>query len=61
MNGIFYKHILGGGHMEKTLTGTVVGVDVSAMDKVWRSFQAIGNIAFAYAYSTVLIEIQASL
>ncbi|KAK6116057.1 hypothetical protein DH2020_008326 [Rehmannia glutinosa] len=51
--------ISGTGHVRTTLTGTTVGVDVSASDKVWRSFQAIGDIAFAYAYSTVLIEIQA--
>ncbi|CAN0921949.1 Amino acid permease 1 [Linum grandiflorum] len=29
-----------------------VGVDVSAAQKVWRTFQAIGDIAFAYAFST---------
>jgi hypothetical protein len=37
-----------------------VGVDVTGTEKVWRMFQAIGDIAFAYAYSNVLIEIQAS-
>lgn len=37
-----------------------MGVDVSGSEKVWRTFQAIGDIAFAYAYSTVLVEIQAS-
>lgn len=47
--------------MGKTnMTGTVVGVDVTAAQKIWRSFQAVGDIAFAYAYATVLIEIQAS-
>lgn len=47
--------------MGKTsLTGTAVGVDVTAAQKIWRSFQAVGDIAFAYAYATVLIEIQAS-
>lgn len=52
----------GGGHdhVRTSLTGTTVGVDVTGSDKVWRSFQSIGDIAFAYAYSTVLIEIQAS-
>ncbi|XP_051150128.1 amino acid permease 6-like [Andrographis paniculata] len=50
-----------GHHVKTTLTGATVGVDVTAADKVWRSFQAIGNIAFAYAYSTVLIEIQDTL
>lgn len=48
----------GGGHVRTTLTGVTVGVDVSGTEKIWRTFQAIGDIAFAYAYSTVLIEIQ---
>ena len=51
---------LDGTHATTTLTGTVVGIDVSAAQKVWRTFQAIGDIAFSYAFSTVLIEIQAS-
>jgi hypothetical protein len=50
----------GGAHARTSLTGVTVGVDVSAQQKVWRTFQALGDIAFAYAYSTVLIEIQAS-
>lgn len=50
----------GGGHVRTTLTGVEVGVDVSGIEKVWRMFQAIGDIAFAYAFSNVLIEIQAS-
>lgn len=49
-----------GSHARTTLTGTIVGVDVTAAEKVWRAFQAIGDMAFAYAYSTVLVEIQAS-
>lgn len=50
----------GGGHVRTSLTGVQVGVDVTGAEKVWRTFQAIGDIAFAYAYSNVLIEIQAS-
>ncbi|KAK4795914.1 hypothetical protein SAY86_028240 [Trapa natans] len=34
--------------------GVTVGVDVTEMDKVGRTFQAIGKIAFAYSYSVVL-------
>ncbi|CAA7021777.1 unnamed protein product [Microthlaspi erraticum] len=49
------------GHARTALTGVTVGVDVTGPDKVWRTFQAIGDIAFAYAYSTVLIEIQDTL
>ncbi|CAN8305698.1 unnamed protein product [Cochlearia groenlandica] len=50
------------GKIGKTeLTGTVIGVDVTASEKVWKLFQAIGDIAFAYAYTTILIEIQDTL
>ncbi|EFH66044.1 hypothetical protein ARALYDRAFT_471112 [Arabidopsis lyrata subsp. lyrata] len=48
------------GKIGKTeLTGTVIGVDVTASEKVWKLFQAIGDIAFSYAFTTILIEIQA--
>ncbi|XAR62029.1 hypothetical protein NMG60_11016606 [Bertholletia excelsa] len=50
-----------GGHARTSLTGATVGVDVSGAEKVWKCFQAIGDIAFAYAFSTVLIEIQDTL
>jgi hypothetical protein len=34
-------------------------VDVdSATHKIWMTFQALGNIAFAYSYTIILIEIQ---
>lgn len=45
--------------------GTLLGVKiggadgVSAPTKAWRFLQALGNIAFAYTYSMLLIEIQA--
>ncbi|KAH0733441.1 hypothetical protein KY289_004629 [Solanum tuberosum] len=44
-----------------SLTGTSVGKDVSGTDKMWNTFSALGDIAFAYAFSTVLIEIQDTL
>ncbi|KAG8493613.1 hypothetical protein CXB51_011023 [Gossypium anomalum] len=47
-----------GGDVRTTLTGVIVGVDVSGSEKVWRTLQAIGDIAFAYSFSNVLIEIQ---
>lgn len=47
-----------GAKVRTTLTGVTVGVDVTGSEKVWRTFQAIGDIAFAYSYSNVLIEIQ---
>ncbi|KAL0694519.1 hypothetical protein Bca4012_061699 [Brassica carinata] len=51
-----------GGKVGKTgVTGTVVGVDVTSSDKIWKSFQAAGDIAFSYAYSSILVEIQACI
>ncbi|PNY06403.1 amino acid permease 6-like protein, partial [Trifolium pratense] len=59
--GLSIAKVAGGGPPVRTsLTGVQVGVDVTGTEKVWRMFQAIGDIAFAYAYSNVLIEIQAS-
>ncbi|KAL8459465.1 hypothetical protein ACS0TY_036815 [Phlomoides rotata] len=40
-----------------SLTGISVGT-ITKTQKTWRVFQALGSIAFAYAYSIVLIEIQ---
>ncbi|XP_044476174.1 amino acid permease 6-like [Mangifera indica] len=59
--GLSIAKAAGGSHARTTLTGTIIGVDVTASEKVWRAFQAIGDIAFAYAYSTVLVEIQDTL
>ncbi|KAJ4977142.1 hypothetical protein NE237_002248 [Protea cynaroides] len=47
-----------GHHVRTTLTGVTVGIDVSGAEKMWRTFQALGNIAFAYSFAAVLIEIQ---
>ncbi|KAM1465684.1 hypothetical protein C1H46_012972 [Malus baccata] len=58
--GLSLAKVISGPHARTTLTGGTVGIDVSASEKVWKTFQAIGDIAFAYAYSTVLVEIQAS-
>lgn len=55
--GLSIAKIIGGGHVRTTLTG----VEVSGTEKVWKMFQAIGDIAFAYAFSNVLIEIQDTL
>ncbi|PPR91075.1 hypothetical protein GOBAR_AA29598 [Gossypium barbadense] len=59
--GLSIAKVAGGEPVRTTLTGVTVGVDVSGSEKIWRTFQAIGDIAFAYAYSTVLVEIQASI
>ncbi|KAL8459464.1 hypothetical protein ACS0TY_036814 [Phlomoides rotata] len=40
-----------------SLTGISIGT-VTETQKIWRVFQALGSIAFAYSYSMILIEIQ---
>ncbi|XP_027089778.1 amino acid permease 3 [Coffea arabica] len=45
------------GKVKGSLTGISIGT-VTQTDKIWRSFQALGAIAFAYSYSLILIEIQ---
>ncbi|CAN6475661.1 unnamed protein product [Victoria cruziana] len=47
------------GHIKGTLTGLEVGSGgVTAATKTWNAFQALGNIAFAYTFAPLLIEIQ---
>ncbi|KAA0034894.1 amino acid permease 3-like [Cucumis melo var. makuwa] len=48
------------GKIGGSLTGISIGT-VTQTQKVWRSFQALGDIAFAYSYSIILIEIQDTL
>ncbi|CAI9115452.1 OLC1v1016356C2 [Oldenlandia corymbosa var. corymbosa] len=45
------------GKIKGSLTGISIGT-VTETDKIWRSFQALGAIAFAYSYSLILIEIE---
>ncbi|KAF3976211.1 hypothetical protein CMV_000570 [Castanea mollissima] len=46
------------GTLRGSFTGITIGTDVTQTQKLWRSFQALGNIAFAYSFSVILIEIQ---
>lgn len=45
------------GVFKGTLSGITVGT-VTQSEKIWRSFQALGDIAFAYSFAIVLIEVQ---
>lgn len=49
-----------GGHSYGTPGGVAIG-DVTEAQKVWLVFQALGDIAFAYSFSMILIEIQDTL
>ncbi|KAK6945949.1 Amino acid transporter, transmembrane domain [Dillenia turbinata] len=53
------ERIIGGNPVQTSLTGVIVGVDVTSQEKVWKVLEAIGNIAFAYGFSMILVEIQA--
>lgn len=57
--GLSIAKVAEGTHAKTSITGTVVGVDVTSSQKIWNCFEAFGNIAFGYAFSMVLIEIQA--
>ncbi|KAG5550925.1 hypothetical protein RHGRI_009373 [Rhododendron griersonianum] len=46
----------------REIKGSIVGVTAdSVADKVWLVLQAVGDIAFAYPYSVILLEIQDTL
>ena len=55
--GLGISKVVENKEIKGTLTGVTVGT-VTPTQKVWRTFQSLGNIAFAYAYSMILIEIQ---
>ncbi|EHA8591815.1 putative Amino acid permease 1 [Cocos nucifera] len=59
--GLSTASIISGNTGKTSITGTEVGVDVDSSQKVWKAFQALGDIAFAYSYSMILIEIQDTL
>ncbi|KAL6181700.1 hypothetical protein ACLB2K_048349 [Fragaria x ananassa] len=46
------------GTIQGSLTGVTIGVQVNRAEKIWRIFQALGDIAFAYSFAIVLIEIE---
>ncbi|KAF7064381.1 hypothetical protein CFC21_070712 [Triticum aestivum] len=57
--GLGIAQTVANGGFGGTLTGVAIGTaGVTVMQKLWRVLQALGNIAFAYSFSNVLIEIQ---
>lgn len=55
--GLGIAQVAENGKIMGSMTGISIGT-VTATQKMWRSFQALGDIAFAYSYSLILIEIQ---
>ncbi|KQK10901.1 amino acid permease 3 isoform X2 [Brachypodium distachyon] len=56
--GLGVAQVIANGGVQGSMTGISIGAGVTPMQKVWRSTQAFGDIAFAYSYSLILIEIQ---
>ncbi|KAL0394122.1 UNVERIFIED_CONTAM: Amino acid permease 8 [Sesamum latifolium] len=59
--GLALAKVVSGQGGRTTLTGVEVGIGLSAAEKTWRMFRAFGDIAFAYTYSQILVEIQDTL
>ncbi|CAN1801491.1 Amino acid permease 3, partial [Linum perenne] len=59
--GLGIAQVVANGHIMGSLTGITIGPSVTQTQKIWKSFQALGDIAFAYSYSIILIEIQDTL
>ncbi|KAL7206322.1 hypothetical protein ACSBR2_019101 [Camellia fascicularis] len=60
--GLAIAKVAEGHHPKTNITGIPIGEDgMTNSQKIWNTFQALGNIAFAYAFSNVLIEIQNTL
>ncbi|KAL0378190.1 UNVERIFIED_CONTAM: Amino acid permease 3 [Sesamum radiatum] len=55
--GLGIAKVAATGTFKGSLTGISIGT-VTETQKIWRSFQALGDIAFAYSFSIILIEIQ---
>ncbi|KAK6140752.1 hypothetical protein DH2020_025515 [Rehmannia glutinosa] len=59
--GLALAKVISGKGERTTLTGVEIGLNLSAAEKTWRMFRAFGDIAFAYTYSQILVEIQDTL
>ncbi|MQM21670.1 hypothetical protein Taro_054714 [Colocasia esculenta] len=55
--GLGISEVVANRGFKGSLTGVSIGA-VTQTQKIWRTFQALGDIAFAYSYSIILIEIQ---
>ncbi|CAL0307869.1 unnamed protein product [Lupinus luteus] len=55
--GLGIGKVVGNKKIKGGITGVAVGT-ITQTQKIWKTFQALGNIAFAYSYSMILIEIQ---
>ncbi|XP_057802597.1 amino acid permease 6-like [Salvia miltiorrhiza] len=56
--GLSVAKIAEGRHVTTSITGKPIDDHYTAAEKMWSCSAAVGNIAFAYAFAVVLIEIQ---
>nr|KYP70146.1 Amino acid permease 1 [Cajanus cajan] len=56
-SGLSLAVVVSGKGKTTRIFGTKVGPEVSEADKVWRVFSALGNIALACSYATVVYDI----
>ncbi|CAI0540867.1 unnamed protein product, partial [Linum tenue] len=60
--GLGFAKVIGTVSENGEIKGSMTGVPAAnTADKIWLAFQAIGDIAFAYPYSLILLEIQDTL
>ncbi|KAK4854452.1 hypothetical protein QYF36_024036 [Acer negundo] len=59
--GLSFAKVVSGKGEKTTLTGVEIGLDLTTVEKTWRIFQAMGDMALACAYSAILIEVQDTL
>ncbi|XP_020212110.1 amino acid permease 8 [Cajanus cajan] len=60
-SGLSLAVVVSGKGKTTRIFGTKVGPEVSEADKVWRVFSALGNIALACSYATVVYDIMDTL
>ncbi|KAM2046976.1 hypothetical protein ACFX1T_005699 [Malus domestica] len=56
--GLGFAKVIENGKIQGSLTGVPTS---NVADKLWLTFQALGDIAFAYPYSIIVLEIQDTL
>ncbi|XP_068641554.1 amino acid permease 1-like isoform X1 [Aristolochia californica] len=59
--GLAIVKLLSGSTGKTSITGVRVGDNLTEAQKIWTTFRALGDIAFAYSYSLILIAIQDTL
>ncbi|CAO2816779.1 unnamed protein product [Amaranthus hypochondriacus] len=59
--GLAIARIVSGNGGRTTLTGVEIGMGVTTAQKTWKMLTALGDIAFAYGFTQVLVDIQDTL